>query len=511
MKAGTFSQKQQEDLAQLTAAGLVANALASGDVSSVRAVLRKKKLEKPIGTAFRRMQIIQRNVRGSEAEKDNLMPKFWALRLWSGCASLFFTLNPHDIRRPLTVMLLQNDVKFEKAFSLDLSDQEAADFMSSFLQENPRRIHQAVASSPLVATRCFHWTVKLVICVLFNCDVKPGVAMDSVPAHENPGIFGHVRAYLGVVEPQMCKALRIHMLVQLLGFTHPADIFGADILPDVFHRLWYFVASICFRSTEAFARYLNVDAAMAALQREPPLPLNKKQRGMIGEVRVQASLKAQLAARGLMEAPMERARHAPMSYSTSTIHEDASVSAGSWAPECVQGVAASTRTTGNHACRADLCHKGRLGSKGFCRMMFWHWVRYMDEKKGAIAKRSHGPALQARWDGHGDPPIHAAPPLHGAPALETNHPFHFKMTPAILLGPACNHDLGILLRLGKIRQSSTEPTSGDDVNSDHGQAISAMLESMGDHEFYCATFSSKDQPHVEGLLMSLADGVRAKE
>ena len=85
------------------------------------------------------------------------------------------------------------------------------------------------------------------------------------------------------------------------------------------------------------------------------------------------------------------------------------------------------------------------------------------------------------------------------------------MTPAILLGPACNHDLGILLRLGKIRQSSTEPTSGDDVNSDHGQAISAMLESMGDHEFYCATFSSKDQPHVEGLLMSLADGVRAKE
>ena len=280
MKAGTFSQKQQEDLAQLTAAGLVANALASGDVSSVRAVLRKKKLEKPIGTAFRRMQIIRRNVRGSEAEKDNLMPKFWALRLWSGCASLFFTLNPHDIRRPLTVMLLQNDVKFEKAFSLDLSDQEAADFMSSFLQENPRRIHQAVASSPLVATRCFHWTVKLVICVLFNCDVKPGVAMDSVPAHENPGIFGHVRAYLGVVEPQMRKALHIHMLVQLLGFTHPADIFGADILPDVFHRLWYFVASKCFRSTEAFARYLNVDAAMAALQREPPLPLNKKQRGM---------------------------------------------------------------------------------------------------------------------------------------------------------------------------------------------------------------------------------------
>jgi hypothetical protein len=40
-------------------------------------------------------------VRGSEAEKDNLMPRFFGLRLWSGCSSLFFTLNPHDI----TVML----------------------------------------------------------------------------------------------------------------------------------------------------------------------------------------------------------------------------------------------------------------------------------------------------------------------------------------------------------------------------------------------------------------------
>jgi hypothetical protein len=38
-----------------------------------------------------------------------------------------------------------------------------------------------------------------------------------------------------------------------------------------------------------------------------------------------------------------------------------------------------------------------------------------------------------------------------------------------------------------------------------------MLDAMGDHEFYCATYSSKDQPHIEGLLMTLADGLRAKE
>ena len=138
MRSAAFSVQQKEDMEKLSATNLVANLLASGEVSSIRSALRKKGLDKPIETAFRKMQIIQRNVRGSEAEKDNLLPKFSAMRLWSGCSSLFFTLNPHDIRSPLTILLLQNDVKFEKTFSLDLSDEATAEFMTSFLRENPR-------------------------------------------------------------------------------------------------------------------------------------------------------------------------------------------------------------------------------------------------------------------------------------------------------------------------------------------------------------------------------------
>ena len=38
-----------------------------------------------------------------------------------------------------------------------------------------------------------------------------------------------------------------------------------------------------------------------------------------------------------------------------------------------------------------------------------------------------------------------------------------------------------------------------------------MLAAMGGHEFYCASYSSKGQPHVEGLLVTLADVVRVKE
>ena len=38
-----------------------------------------------------------------------------------------------------------------------------------------------------------------------------------------------------------------------------------------------------------------------------------------------------------------------------------------------------------------------------------------------------------------------------------------------------------------------------------------MLEAMGDHEFYCATYSSKEQPHINGLLTTLQDGLRGLE
>ena len=38
-----------------------------------------------------------------------------------------------------------------------------------------------------------------------------------------------------------------------------------------------------------------------------------------------------------------------------------------------------------------------------------------------------------------------------------------------------------------------------------------MLDGRGGHEYYCAVYSSKDQPHVEGLLKMLADGVAVAE
>ena len=73
----------------------------------------------------------------------------------------------------------------------------------------------------------------------------------------------------------MRKALHVHMLVQLLGFSHPHDILIREVLPAALKRMWLFVASICFRSTEAFAHYLHTPSAMDALAAQPLLPLTK--------------------------------------------------------------------------------------------------------------------------------------------------------------------------------------------------------------------------------------------
>ena len=87
-----------------------------------------------------------------------------------------------------------------------MSDAAAAAYVSELLRDDVRRLHSLVAANPLAATRCFHWTVRLVIRTLFNCADKPGSAEDGIPAHCESGVFGHVRAFFGVVEPQMRKA-----------------------------------------------------------------------------------------------------------------------------------------------------------------------------------------------------------------------------------------------------------------------------------------------------------------
>ena len=167
----------------------------------------------------------------------------------------------------------------------------------------------------------------------------------------------------------------------------------------------------------------------------------------------------------------------PYSYFPSNDCRNTDIDAGTWSASTVRDVADGTARTGNHVCRPDVCYKGRIGRKGFCRMYFWHWCRFKDAKDKDAAKMVHGLALQPRWDGTGCPPVCASPPFAGLPAIETNQPFHFKMSPSMMMGPKCNHDIGILLRMGDISclRSDSAGSSEAQAKASNEAARAAMV------------------------------------
>ena len=261
VRGPSLSARDVEALAQIQARDFVSEALNSGDCDSLKKLLQREGLDEKQRSTVRMMDLAFRHVRGSESERLSLRKRFVAMRVWHGFSSLFFTLNPHDIRSPITLALASHDHFHTERFSLDLDDAATEAYLEQLLGQHPRRLHEIVVQDPLVAPRCFHYTVRLVIQTLFHCS-KPGRPFaDCLPCRVEPGVFQHVAGYLGVVEPQMRKSLHFHMLIQLHGFAHPRDLFRDGRFRERFRSMWYFVASICFRSTEAFAAYTGEPGA----------------------------------------------------------------------------------------------------------------------------------------------------------------------------------------------------------------------------------------------------------
>ena len=123
----------------------------------------------------------------------------------------------------------------------------------------------------------------------------------------------------------MRKALHVHMLIQLHGFSHPEDLITSGKLADVFRRIWYFVASICFRSVEAFADYLNEPEAMEVLKQQPLIPITKKQSDLLGKNRTAQAIAAQKKARDVVHAPVDNAEQRRVRFYVPTAYSNASV------------------------------------------------------------------------------------------------------------------------------------------------------------------------------------------
>ena len=90
---------------------------------------------------------------------------------------------------PLRLKFIHDGTPLERKFSLDFTDEEAATYLSDFLREHPRRLHSLVAANPLAATRCFHWTVRLVIQTLFNCAEHPDGLLKPILTYKRNIVF----------------------------------------------------------------------------------------------------------------------------------------------------------------------------------------------------------------------------------------------------------------------------------------------------------------------------------
>ena len=511
----------------LTPMDWIASALAAGECYSTLEALRKKGVSASVKRVLRGIDVAMRDVEGSEAERRTFRYQFVAMRLWGGCSSLFFTLNPHDIKAPMLVVFSNPGFVRMERVSLDWGDETMDAYYERHKKDNPFCFHTLAVEDPAAAALCVHETFRMVIEILFNCappaNVKPEKQhLDTFPCKCEPGIFGHVAGYFGPVEPQMRQTEHIHMLVQLLGFSHPRELFEGKNFVEMFRRVWGYCASICFRSQEGFAAHCGTPEAMEALKRAPLIPVTQKQAEMIGSLRTKQCVEAQLRARGLEHAlPAEEIETTNFRYWTPAPYGDRSLTAAEWGAFACRDSNAGCLKCGNHVCRSDVCHKKRRGAVAspYCRMFYWHYMRGLDRNKRPVAKKVHGRELVDRWNCQGLPPVHSAPPQTGLPALEQNHPFHFKMNPAVMLGPRCNHDVGVLLRLllprslqERMRRQSTEGTPAclDVVASETTSfeasmwedSMDAFLEALIDHEFYCSDYASKDSVGQKGGLAS---------
>jgi hypothetical protein len=290
-------------LENISAPDFMKAALAAGDCDSIRTALRKKKIDVKVKDLLRSMDIALRGVEGTEAERELFRLKFGAMRIWNGCSCLFFTINPHDNKSPLLIKFCNTEHEHVEELSLEWLYDDHAAWKERVTKGNPLRLHELAVECPDAAARCVHWTFENTIRYLFNCgppaNTKPKKQhMDTVPARCEPGTFAFISGYLGIVEPQMRFTEHLHMILQLLGFSHPREFFRSGEFVEMFRRVWQHFASFCFTSPEAFASSFGSAAAMDAIRQAPTMPVKGKQAVHLGAARAAECEQAQLAARG---------------------------------------------------------------------------------------------------------------------------------------------------------------------------------------------------------------------
>eukprot|EP00435_Cladocopium_sp_Y103_P008727 s3817_g2.t1 len=440
--------------------------------------------------------VVLRDIDGSEAHRSSTLYKMRALRVWSGCSFLFFTLNPLDHQHPLFVSYLNSQTQEVEKIDLRAPDRAINAFFQRALTDDKHFFQRMVVKYPCAAMRCVRFIMERTIDTLMNCsppaNKKPAQQhLDLIASNTEPGVWQHVAAYFGVIETTKSLREHLHMIVHLDPHFYAR-----------FYDIWRYIASICFHSEEAFARYCGSDDGLATLRQQPLMPITPKQKELLKD-RADEAIAAQRQARG--GSPFETSGPIPPSALRgcsqwqawpAQFHVDPTVTGREWASRSIELSNTGALKFGNHICLPQVCYK--RGKARYCRMQYWHWHEYRNSSDQLLARRRHGVPLHAHAL-PGEMPIHHCLPHRGQPALERTHPFHFKMTPAAMLANCCNHDLSVLFRFGDI--------APDMPPSMHPLLLKDMIETITDHEYYVGGYLAKGGESTQGLLHCLHDAV----
>lgn len=103
-------------------------------------------------------------------------------------------------------------------------------FFDGAQRSDKQFFQKMVGKHPCASIRCVRYVMERTVDTLLNCSPPANAKnvsrhLDLIAANTEPGVWQHIAAYYGVIETTKTLREHLHMLVHLVGFAHPEDIF----------------------------------------------------------------------------------------------------------------------------------------------------------------------------------------------------------------------------------------------------------------------------------------------
>ncbi|GAW00963.1 ATP-dependent DNA helicase PIF1 [Lentinula edodes] len=148
------------------------------------------------------LSAVRAGVTGTDQNRASVRAQVWSLITMFNPPSLWITINPSDVNNPIAQVFAGEQIDLDKFNRLAGPDATARSI--------------TIAKDPYAAAKFFHFIVRAILNCLMGIEVHNGRITRKI------GIYGVVKAYVGMVESQGRGMLHLHMLVFLDGAPRPS-------------------------------------------------------------------------------------------------------------------------------------------------------------------------------------------------------------------------------------------------------------------------------------------------